>query len=156
MSHVRAQIAAALAARLTGLATTGARVHVARPDDMEIASTALPALLIYADSESVSASPTIFAWPNRLERVIEVRVIALAEDGGTIEATLAQILDEVESALHASAADAQLGGLLPAGLHLAAVDIDRDSSPERTVGRMTTVWTGIYYTYSNAPGTATT
>ncbi len=156
MSHVRAQIAAALSATLTGLGTTGARVHVARPEDLAIANTALPALLVYADSESVTPSPTVLAWPNRLERVIEVRIIALADDDGRLEDTLAQILTEIEAALHGSSAVAQLGGLLPAGLHLASVEIERDADGERTTGRLNTTWAGIYYTYSNAPETAAT
>lgn len=156
MSHVRAQIVAALSVTLGGLATTGSRVHVARPADLELAGTDLPALLIFADSESVTPSPIVFAWPNRLERSIDIRIVAVVEDDGTLEATLSQILTEIENAMQSSSVTSRVGGLVTAGLHLSAVEIERDASGERTLGRLTTSWSGVYYTYSNAPETAVT
>jgi hypothetical protein len=156
MAHVRAQITAAAAAALTGLATTGTRVHVARPADNALPQSGLPALLIYADQESVDTSPTVFAWPFRQERTLEVRIEALAEDAGAIEATLATMLSEIEAGLNASQATNTLGGLIPAGLRLTGVEVLREAEAEVIVGRLITIWTGTYYTYSNAPETAAT
>jgi hypothetical protein len=156
MSHVRAQITAAVAAALTGLTTTGSRVHVARPADNALPQSGLPALLIYADAESVDTSPTVFAWPFRQERMLEVRVEALAADDGTIEATLATMLAEIEAGLNASQATNTLGGLVPAGLRLTGVETVREAEADVIIGRLITTWTGTYYTYSNAPETAAT
>jgi hypothetical protein len=156
MSHVRTQITAALAAALTGLPTTLGRVFVSRPTDRPLQSYELPCLLVYADQESVDTSPTIFAWPFRQERTLEVRVEALAQDNNVIEATLATMLAEVESAINASQATATLGGLVPAGLRLTGVETVREAEAEVIVGRLITTWTGTYYTYSNAPETAAT
>jgi hypothetical protein len=155
VSHVRTQIVDYLAARLTGLATTGLNVHVARPPDQPLADTALPALLLYADAESV-ATTEIMSWPRRLERTVEVRIEALAQDDGRLEDTLSQMLTEIEAALHASQVTASAGGLLVGPLVLTSIEVAREADAERTVGRLATTWTGTYYTYSNAPETAIT
>jgi len=155
VTHVRAQITAALANTLGRISTTGGRVHVARPENWPLATTQLPALLLYADAESV-ATTEILAWPRRLERTLQVRVEVLAEDDDDLESTLSAMLAEIEAAIGASKAASSCGGLLVHPLTLVDVDVTRDADAGRTVGRLVTTWTGTYYTYSNAPETAIT
>jgi hypothetical protein len=155
VSHVRKQIIDYLAARLTGLTTTGSNIYICRPTDRPLADTALPALLLYADSESVTITE-IMSWPRRLERTLEVRIEAIAQDNGSLEDTLALMLTEIESALHTSRVTASAGGLLVGPLVLSGVEVSREGDAERTVGRLATTWTGTYYTYSNTPETAIT
>jgi hypothetical protein len=155
VSHVRAQIAAAIAATLADLPTSGPRVHVARPADWPIAAAQLPAVLIYADAESISSNE-VAAWPRRLVRDMDVRIEALAEGMDDAEATLSRMLAEIEFALNASKLTASCGGLLLMPLLLTALDVAREADGERTIGRLATTWTCSYTTYSNAPETAAT
>jgi serine/threonine protein kinase HipA of HipAB toxin-antitoxin module len=104
MTHVRAQIVAAVAAALTGLATTGSRVFVQRryPAD----ETALPCLLIYRGGE-VSEVAEMGTSDREMSRVADILVEAVAA-GETADDTLDRIAAEAEAAL---AADIRLGGL---------------------------------------------
>jgi len=153
VSHVRTQIAAALAATLTGLTTSGTRVYVAR--ELPIGQSALPALLVYADEETVEPMRTANAWPQTLRRQLSVRIDCVAEDTGDLENTLATMLLEVETALNASFAAASCSNLIPDGLVLAGVPApERDAEGERTIGRLSCRWFGTYFTAANAPETA--
>jgi hypothetical protein len=152
MSHVRAQIASALALTLTGLTTSGTRVHVAR--ELPLSQSALPALLVYADEETVEPMRTANAWPQTLRRQLSVRIDCVAEDTGDLETTLATMLAEVESALNASFAAVSCNNLIPDGLVLSEVSVERDAEGERTIGRLSCRWVGPYYTAANAPETA--
>lgn len=152
MSHIRTQIVAALQATLTGLTSTETRVYAGRA--LPLPNSPLPALLVYADDETVEPMRVATAWPQTLNRRLDVRIDALAEDDGTLDADLQAILAEVETAINASAAAATCGGVVPDALILTEINVERDADAERTIGRLNTRWTGTYYTAANAPETA--
>lgn len=96
-NHVRKQLRDAVVARVTGLTTTGSRVHGYRVHPLQ-SSSKLPALSVYATSEAAEAD-TIHA-PTLVDRFVDLHVegIANASDA-TLEDTLDQISKEVETAL---------------------------------------------------------
>jgi hypothetical protein len=95
--HVRKQVRAALKTRVTGLTTTGTRVHGRRAHPLD-ANTKLPALCVYTEGDGAEAA-TIHG-PALVEREVEFHVqgIAAAVDD-SIEDTLDTIAKEVETAL---------------------------------------------------------
>ena len=86
MAHARTQIRNAVVAALTGLSTTGARVHASRmrPTD------ALPALLITTDAEVIEQGAQ-----RRQMRTMDIVVRGLAKGGDGVDDTLDQIALEV-------------------------------------------------------------
>jgi hypothetical protein len=152
MSHVRTQIATALASTLTGLMTTEARVYLAR--ELPLGQSALPALLVYADEETVEPMRTANAWPQTLRRALSVRIDCIAEDTGSLESVLNTMLSEVETAINASIAAASCSNRIPDGLVLSEVSVERDAEGERTIGRLSSLWVGPYYTAANTPETS--
>lgn len=96
-AHLHTQIRAALATKLTGLATTASRVYANRLYPMDAAS--LPGLRIYADSEEAETL-TVHA-PPLLERRLSVVVEACAKAASGLDDSLDQISKEVETALAA-------------------------------------------------------
>jgi hypothetical protein len=93
--HVRKQLRAAITTRLTGLTTTGTRIHGHRVDPLQVGQ--LPALVVRCagdDADAVSVHA-----PALLERVIRVYVHGLASAASVPEDTLDQIAKEVEIAL---------------------------------------------------------
>lgn len=96
-NHLHKQIRDALVTKLTGLATSGARVYANRlamlPDALA------PTLLITLDEESVTGS-TVSA-PAMLERELRLTVAAVAKASSALDDTLDQMSKEVETALAA-------------------------------------------------------
>lgn len=93
--HLHKQIRGALVTKLTGLATSGARVYANRLYPMDAAQ--LPGLRIYADAEDVevlTVHPTPIA-----RRVLTVSVEACARAASGLDDTLDQMSKEVETAL---------------------------------------------------------
>jgi len=103
MAHKRAQIKSRVATVLTGLATTGSNVFLSRT--YPIATTDLPGLLIYANSESIQRLE--IGIQNRQQRTLDLSIEAIAK-GNTAESTLDQVTVEVEEAM---ANDQTLNGL---------------------------------------------
>ena len=103
MSHKRAQIKARIQTVLTGLATTGSNVFLSRT--YPIATSDLPGLLIYANSESIERLE--IGIQNRQQRTLDLSIEAVAK-GNTAESTLDQVTVEVEEAM---ANDQTLNGL---------------------------------------------
>ena len=103
MAHKRAQIKARIQTVLTGLATTGSNVFLSRT--YPIATTDLPGLLIYANSESIERLE--IGIQNRQQRTLDLSIEAVAK-GNTAESTLDQVTVEVEEAM---ANDQTLNGL---------------------------------------------
>jgi hypothetical protein len=94
--HVRKQLRSAVTAAVTGLATTGARVHESRIYPI---NSALPCLLVYASDESAEG---VMLDESADQRTIEVRIEGLAQAAeGTVDEILDQIAKEVEIALAA-------------------------------------------------------
>ena len=103
MAHKRAQIKARIQTVLTGLATTGSNVFLSRT--YPIATSDLPGLLIYANSESIQRLE--IGIQNRQQRTLDLSIEAVAK-GNTAESTLDTITVEVEEAM---ANDQTLNGL---------------------------------------------
>jgi len=103
MSHKRAQIKARIQTVLTGLATTGSNVFLSRT--YPIATSDLPGLLIYANSESIQRLE--IGIQNRQQRTLDLSIEAIAK-GNSAESTLDQVTVEVEEAM---ANDKTLNGL---------------------------------------------
>lgn len=107
-NHIRRQIREAVATRLTGLATTGARVYVNNVDPLAV--TELPAITIRNGSESLErqslASPNPF-----IRRAQTLIVTGHARTTTAVWDTLDQICLEVEVALLGSLDALILGGL---------------------------------------------
>jgi hypothetical protein len=103
MAHKRAQIKSRVATVLTGLATTGSNVFQSR--NYPIATSDLPGLLIYANSESIQRLE--IGIQNRQQRTLDLSIEAVAK-GNTAESTLDTITVEVEEAM---ANDQTLNGL---------------------------------------------
>ena len=103
MAHKRAQIKARIQTVLTGLATTGSNVFLSRT--YPIATSDLPGLLIYANSESIERLE--IGIQNRQQRTLDLSIEAVAK-GASAESTLDQVTVEVEEAM---ANDQTLNGL---------------------------------------------
>jgi len=103
MAHKRAQIKTRIQTVLTGLSTTGSNVFLSRT--YPIATTDLPGLLIYANSESIERLE--IGIQNRQQRTLDLSIEAVAK-GASAESTLDQVTVEVEEAM---ANDQTLNGL---------------------------------------------
>lgn len=146
MSHVRQQIRAAMATLLTGLTTTGARVHVnrARP----IADAALPALVVRTRDENVDA--LTLNHPGVLVREMELEVEILAS-GASAADTIDTALAEVEVAV---AGDATLAGLLKMPMQFRSVAAQYDDETSPPLAALSARFIATYSTLADAPETA--
>ncbi len=151
-NHVRRQIREAVAATLTGLATTGLNVYQSRL--RPLAEAALPALRIYTDAEQVNNEVSI-GFPNRQERTLTVRVEAVVKVADNFDDALDTIIKECEAALNASTSAYTAGGLARGGITLDRIEIDQDVETDKTVGIARMDFQAVYYTQSNAPDVAT-
>lgn len=107
-NHIRRQIRDAVAARLTGLATTGARVYVNNVDPL--AATDVPALTIRNGGEQIERPG--LGQPNAYVRRIQTLIVtAYARATSAPWDTLDQIAKEVEVAMLGTLDAMTLGGL---------------------------------------------
>lgn len=141
MAHARQQIREALAAVVTGLATTGAAVFQSRMRAQE----ALPCLLVTTLDESVERT----GIGDELERDLEVAVIGVAKAAANVDDTLDTIAAEVETAI---GPNNTLGGLVR-GLELRSVSIEFDDELEQPVGTVRLTYRCTYFTTAGVPGT---
>lgn len=145
--HVATQIRDAAVTALTGLTTTGARVFADREYPLQTSN--LPGLCIYTRNET--EEPITFKGATRrLQRTLELLVVAYAKTIGDLDKTLDTIRKEVETAL---AADPPLGGLAKE-LWPQACEKDVDAEGDKPVGVATMVFHVEYHTAQNAPDTA--
>ncbi|HQS18606.1 hypothetical protein [Reyranella sp.] len=145
MLHARSQIVLAAVQILTGLATTGPRVHAGRAWPVE--SGATPCLLVYARREQ-SGSDTMGGPSRKLRRELTLSVEGLVAETDDSDATLDAIAFEVETAL---AADPKLGGLC-LDLEISGTDIAANAEGDTRQGRIRLDFTIFYRTAANAPG----
>jgi len=139
MAHKRAQIKARIQTVLTGLSTTGSNVFQSRT--YPIATSDLPGLLIYANSESVERLE--IGIQNRQQRNLDLVIEAVAK-GSTAESTLDTITVEVEEAM---ANDQTLNGL---AIDSAITDTQiRQASAESEFFIATMRYTVLYRTIEN-------
>lgn len=146
MPHARRSIVLAATTALTGLATTGARVHASRAWPVEAANT--PCLLVYARTER-SAPMTMKGAARRLARELTLAVEGVVAETTDSDATLDLIASEVETAL---AADPTMGGACM-DLVLTSTEIDARADGEFRAGRVRLEFSVTYHTAANAPDT---
>lgn len=142
-NHVRQQIREALAAVVTSLATTGARVYQSRVVQLE--ANELPALLIATNSESIDVLD--FVSNPSLERTLTINVTAVAKAVSNLDDTLDQIIKEVEVAVSTSNT---LGGLVK-DVVLTGIEIEMNADAEMPTGQAVLTFNANYYTRAQAP-----
>lgn len=145
-NHVRQQVREAIAAILTGLATTGNRVYQSRLIPLQ--DDELPALLISTNQEGVEAL-NVNSNP-MLERNLIIKVTVVAKAVSNLDDTLDTVIKEVEQALNASVAANTLSGLVKSIL-LTDIDIEMNAEAETPTGQAILSFTTSYFTQANAP-----
>jgi hypothetical protein len=142
-NHVRRQLREAVAAALTGLATTGSRVFASRVYPLQ--SAELPGLAIYTTSES-AVEETIETDPTQ-RREIEVRVDACAAPAADLDDVLDQIAQEVEIALQPGV----LIGSISVELAYEGAEISMSAEAAKPHGLCSMTFRGVLFTQSGAP-----
>ena len=150
MSHVRTQIRQAVAALLTGLPSTLARVFVSRPDARPLQAYEIPCLLISRGDVSENTDPIDMAWPGGLMRDFVLVVSCVAAANESLDDALDTMAAEVEAQMGAVTT---LGGLIK---HISPPTTDSviDALAEVPAARIDLSYTISYMTFSNAPETA--
>lgn len=143
MPHARQQIREAVASALTGLATTGARVHQSRMRPADAAG--LPCLLITTDGEQIDTD-----LQTHQTRLLTITVRGLAKAASNVDDTLDAIASEVEAALNSAGT---LGNKVPGGVVLKEIDVDFDDALDKPAGVVVMQYQAGYYTLAGSPGT---
>lgn len=145
-THARAQIRAAVVTALTGLATTGLRVHAARVAARHAED--LPCLLVTTADERVEGANV--GRMQQRDLAVVVRALAMsADESFTLDEQLDQIALEVEAAM---AVDPSFGGLV-AGSFLETVAVEFDEDADQPVGEIRLQYRLAYFVNAGAPGT---
>ena len=147
MPHIRTQIRNTVATTLTGLTTTGPRVHPSRLWPLQ--PTDLPALLVYTTSDQVDYERSTIGRPRTLWRELELVVEARAAGTAGLDDQLDQIEAEVITALNL---DPTLGGIAK-DIELATSEIDFDQA-EQPVGTNKMTFRVAYRYREDDPNTA--
>jgi len=143
MTHVRQILRTAVVAAVTGLATTGSSVRVARVYPWQIGE--LPGLEVRTPGEDVAEeSPT---EPIQ-QRQVEVELIATVRDTETVADTLDAIAEEIEVALGSSlTVDSNHVTLSYAG-----AAIEDSAIADQPVGRITLRYIATLFVAAGEPG----
>lgn len=149
--HVKTQIRDAVAASgvLGNLTTTATRVFKARPDDLPLQSTELPALCIYTDEEEIELG-TLSRSGRRLIRRLQLKVRGYVQASGDIDKSTDTITKEVETAM---AADVTLGGLAK-DIEPISVTKGQDAEGETPVAWVELLYIVEYHTAQGTPDAA--
>lgn len=145
--HLVQQISLAVKDLLTGLATTGARVHDGFPRQLQDAD--LPALVIEIGDDT--AIPVTKLYPRLMGHVLQLSVLVLVKKAAP-PADLHQIRLEVEKALAAAAPS--LGGLTTDIRSAGASRREQDNEGELPVGMLPVNFEIDYRHFENAPDVA--
>ena len=140
MAHGRKQVRDAVVAALTGLTTTGSRVHVHRVYPME--ADLLSALNVRTGAESVDE--------DCVTRTVDVIVEARAQATATLYDTADLIASEVEAAL---AADITLGGVAVHVLPPETEPLEMADEIEKPVGLLVMSFPVVYRVEMSDPDT---
>mgnify|MGYP003121828280 CR=1 FL=1 len=143
-NHVRQQIRERIGTTLTGLTTTGSRVHESRVYPLET----LPALIIYTKSES--SEPIVIGTDRLLERTLSVVVEGYAKATSNFDDTIDTISKEVEEAI---AADRTLNGLAK-DCYLESTEIEFNAEGEKPLGYVSLTFLTSYYVQETNPDVA--
>lgn len=143
MIHARRQIREAVATALTGLATTGTKVHQSRMRPQ--GDSALPCLLVETGPEQI-----VLDGINEVQaRTLDIIVRGYAKATANVDDTLDAIALEVETAMHTAG---NLSGLIKNEAYLEEIQVDFDEL-EKPVGVVMLRFKAIYFTQAGAPGT---
>lgn len=146
MTHVRTQIRDNVATQVTGLATTGSNVFKTRL--YPITATKLPAILVYANSETNQA--VAMKHPRLSDRELSLSIEGVAKATTSIEDTLDQIALEVEEAIYG---DLTLGGIAK-NVVLSSTDIEISADGDQPVGGIRLVYLVKYLVREDDPEVA--
>jgi len=152
MSHLRQQIREAIAAKVTGLATTGARVYQSRV--YPLSDSNLPCILVSTTSEEIlgqSEGNAVGNVPRLTQRMLDISVKAVCKLSSNMDDQLDTICKEVEYAL---APDRFLNnGIqdLTEDLALTATAIDLSGDAEQPLGVAEMNWKAIYWCNNTTP-----
>lgn len=137
--HVRKQIRDAVVTALTGLTTTGPRIHDSRIYELRT----LPALVVYATDETVEPSDL----SGKLDRELTVMIEGYAKAIASVEDTIDLIAKEIEIAMDA---DLTFGGL---ALHaiLDSTEIDLSGEGEKPLAVINMNYKILYRTAKGSP-----
>lgn len=131
MSHARQQLREAFATAVTGLTTTGSRVHQSMVIPIDPDNGA--ALRVYTLDEALVESTT--TQPRTQYRRLQIICEGVAKAASGLDDTLDTIAAEVEAAI---AADVTLGGLCKdCFLEATEIEINGDTEKPAGVARMT-------------------
>lgn len=143
MAHVRKQIREAAATAVTGLATTGARVHQSRVYPLKEAD--LPCLLVNTDEEDVSSDSV---GTLLLQRTLRLTVRGVAKQTADLDDKLDAMLEEVETVLNGNTYSNKAKQTA-----LASVRVQMEAIEDKPVGVIEMGFTVTYFTMGAAPGT---
>ena len=147
MSHVRTQIRAAIVARLSGLATTGAAVHGQRTRPTTAEPPYLKVWIGDDNGELLNVTDDMSE-----QRTAEIVIEAYAKAEGDMEATLDQIALEVQTKI-ATTPDRTFGGLINM-LGAPRIEPDVDDSLETTAGINRITYPITYFIAGTNPAVA--
>lgn len=151
MAHVREQIRNAAVSALTGLPTTGVRVFKSRKYPLQ--EQELPGLLVYTMAEE--SETAALGYPRMINRKLVLRVLGIAKQNASLDDTLDDIAEEVETAL---ASDRTFGGLVTDNQLMATEmnlqTINDEEISDKPIGIIAMDWTVLYRTLETTPGTA--
>ena len=148
MSHARQQVRDAVVTAVTGLTTTGTRVHGGRIFPLHRAR--LPALFVYSIEEAVDDGAEVMGLDQ--VRVLQVAVEVLAEANADLDDSIDTICAEVETAIHA---DTTLGGVVM-WIEYASVEITLDEGTQKPVGAAQMTFVAQYRVDATDPTTIIT
>jgi hypothetical protein len=146
-NHLRRQAREGIGTALTGLTTTGSRVFQSRVYPLEVAD--LPGILIYSEQETAEVQ-TIHS-PRVLDRLLRVRVVAVAKATADLDDVLDGICKEVEIVLAMPVT--ALAGIAKL-ITLISTDIELSGTTEQPTGRAEMTYEVEYFTAENAPDVA--
>lgn len=135
MSHMRTQIRNSIASLLTGLLTTGSRVHQSRVTPRDDGD--LPCLLITTNDEDIEQS----IIGGLYQRHLDVLIMGIVKASGAVDAALDSIAQEVETAM---AEETRAS--------LQRIETDFDEELDRPVGRIALHYRVFYSTRAGNPG----
>ena len=141
-THLRTSLRDAMATAVTGLTSTGSRVHKSRL--YPVAADSLPCLLVACGEQEQLQQESNYIQ----QRTLLMTVRGMAKATGDLDATLNQIALEVEAAVQAAGV---LGGKVD-DVTLIEISTDVDDSMDKPVGVIELTYRLIYFTVAGAAG----
>ena len=147
MSHARQQIRDAIATKVTGLTTSGARVYKSRV--YPSGAVNLPGYCIYTLSDKLASEGDTLGQLQRWDLSVVIEARAKPSSATNLDEQLDLLISEAQTAM---AGDPTLSGKVT---HLRLVSVVMALSPdlERPAGMATMTWACSYTIEADVPGT---